>query len=199
MHRAAERSGMQVAVRTDDFHLRITKSAKAVGDGRNAFLEYVGIRNDDQIAFEQIFMSFDQSRKIFTADFFFSLEDDFDVRRKRSAVFQECFNRFDVNKNLTLIVRCAPCIKIAIAYGRLEWRCFPFIERIFRLDIVMTVNKERRRAGSIQPIRIHGRMTGCFQNLDVLQSDHLQMILQPFRRTPHFRFAFCLRAYAGNR
>ena len=61
---------------------------------------------------------------------------------------------------LALVVAGAACVEPAIADGRLERRRDPGVEWIGRLDVVVTVQQHRRRAGRVGAATQHHRPAG---------------------------------------
>jgi hypothetical protein len=97
---------------------------------------------------------------VIAADLLLSLRDDDHVDRELLAHRQVGFERFDVQEKLTFVVNRAACEDFSIPYRRLECRRGPQIERLRRLDIVVTVDDDRRSAGCFSPFADHYRMAG---------------------------------------
>ena len=66
-----------------------------------------------------------------------------------------------MQEDLALVVRGAPAEDLAVALGGLERRGMPLVERFHRLDVVVTVDKNGRRAGILgRPVGEDGGLAG---------------------------------------
>ena len=59
---------------------------------------------------------------------------------------------------VALVVGRATAVDAAVLDGRLERRRVPQVERIDRLDVVVGVDEDRRRAFGMQPVGVDDRM-----------------------------------------
>src|SRR5215831_14351912 len=86
---------------------------------------------------------------------------------------------------LSFVVVCTPPIDEAVADGGLEGRTFPLVQGIRRLDVVMAVDGQRRRAGAAQPLRYDHWVASVEDvgELDV-HPETTQLLGQPAGRPP---------------
>jgi hypothetical protein len=70
-----------------------------------------------------------------------------------------------VGHHLTLVVGGAAGIEVAVAHRRLERAGDPLIERVGRLHIVVTVDKDGRLAGRTEPLGEHNRVARGWDDL----------------------------------
>ena len=63
--------------------------------------------------------------------------------------WQRRFNRQQIGKVLTFVVAHAACKELAIADRRLKGGRYPFVERVGRLHVVMSVDQQCGRTGYI--------------------------------------------------
>jgi hypothetical protein len=80
-----------------------------------------------------------------------------------------------LSDDLALVVDRASSVEVSIALRRLERRCEPLVERVRRLNIVVTVDEHGRLAGSMEPVSVDQRMPFGLNELRMLHSDALQV------------------------
>ena len=102
-----------------------------------------------------------------------------------------------MDEHLSLVVGGATAMETAVAQRRLERRRHPLVEGIRRLDVVVPIDQERRRIGSMQPVRRDDRMASRVHDPHMLQADRAQVIGQPCRAAPQILGMPRLRADAG--
>src|SRR6266496_2805418 len=78
-------------------------------------------------------------------------------------------------------------IDAAIAQRGRERRRRPFVQRVGRLDVIMAVEKQGRRAGHFGPPTPHDGMRVAAQELDVVRPEPTQLVGDPLRRAPAVR------------
>ena len=84
--------------------------------------------------------------------------------------------------DLALVVGGAAGQHVAVPDDRLERRARPEVERIDRLDVVMAVDDDGRRIGSVKPVRIDDRVAVRFGHLDVVEAGGPERVGKPGRR-----------------
>src|SRR3954454_5988834 len=80
------------------------------------------------------------------------------------------FDGLDVHIHLAFVITGSASVDIAVANARLEGRIFPKLERIGRLNIVVTVAEHGGLAGSMQPISVDERVLTCSDQLNVFEA-----------------------------
>src|SRR5205807_816999 len=71
-----------------------------------------------------------------------------DVAGQRATLREMRFEGFDMKEKLSFVVHGAASEDFSGAHLRLEWRRLPEAERLGGLDVVVTVDENRRRAGA---------------------------------------------------
>src|SRR5438874_1020419 len=84
------------------------------------------------------------------------------------------FDGLDVHVHLPLVITRAASIEIAIANARLKGRAFPKVQRIRRLDVVMSVAEHGGFAWSMKPVCVDERVLARGNDLNVFQSRALK-------------------------
>ncbi len=84
------------------------------------FGQHGGVRNDQRIGFQALAVLFHKIPQADAAYFFFAFDHHFNVDGELAFRLLQRFERFDVNVNLSLVVRRAAPKKIAVANRWLE-------------------------------------------------------------------------------
>src|SRR5580658_222366 len=195
---AAENSRVQVLHGSGDFDLIIVQTPKAVRNRRNAFRQHRGIRNDERIRLEAFAVLANEIPQTHAADFLFPFDHHLDVDGQFSSGVTQRFQRLDVDVNLSFVVRRAAAIEISVADGGVERRSGPKIQRFRGLNVIVSVEKDRRLAWSAQRFAIDERMHPGGRDFYVFQASGAKLIRHPARRFLDVRLVFRLRANAGN-
>ena len=87
-----------------------------------------------------------------------SLEDEADVEGRLAVRVHHGLVGLQETEDLSLVVRRAAGVELAVADGGRERRRVPFLDRIGRLDVVVAVDQERRAAGDDGPLGPDHRM-----------------------------------------
>ena len=96
-----------------------------------------------------------------------------------------------------LVVGGAAAVEAAVAFGGFVRRRQPLLGTAGRLDVVMSVEEERRLAGGMQPVAIYIRMgVGDLEDVHVLDADVAQRPGDAFRRTLHLGRREAFRRHA---
>ena len=85
---AAERSGMQIALRAAQVDLKIREAAQAVADRRNAAIEHRRVGDDDDVGREFLLVRSHEVVEVDAADFFLALDEELDVERQAAVLLQ---------------------------------------------------------------------------------------------------------------
>src|SRR5208337_5328111 len=105
------------------------------------------------------FVSSDKRRQVRTVDFLFTFDYTLHVHGQGSLCPKISFQRLDVREQLSFAVTRAPAVEILAADRRLErWRV-PFVERISRQDVVMTINQHGGPVWRSFPSAVDERLT----------------------------------------
>jgi hypothetical protein len=102
-------------------------------------------------------------------------------KRQSLVVGQQRFERFDVHIHLALVVHGAARVEVAIALGRLKRRREPFVQRIGRLNVIVSIQQRGWLAGGMKPVGIDQRMTGFFRASGLDQPNVLHADARQFR------------------
>src|SRR5215207_10410898 len=85
----------------------------------------------------------------------------------------------DNGNEVRLHVGRAAGVDQAVTERRLEWRRLPQLERVGRLDVIVTVDEDRGLAGSGVPGAVYNRVAWCFDQADVGHACRSQAISDP--------------------
>ena len=77
--------------------------------------------------------------------------------------------------HLPFVVDRPPGVKVAVALGGLERGGMPFVQGIGGLHIVMAIGQAGWLACGMQPVSINQRVTGGFDDPDMLQANPLHL------------------------
>src|SRR5690606_37632568 len=114
--------------------------------------------DDEEIRTDELSMLLQKLWKVCGTDFFFALDQELDVERERALRLDQGLQRLKVHKHLPLVVACAPSPNVSITDGRLKGRRRPQVDRINRLDVVVTVNQRCGPTGLIDALGVYDRM-----------------------------------------
>src|SRR5208337_5295263 len=105
------------------------------------------------------FVSSDKRRQVRTVDFLLALEHALHIDGQGAFCPKISFHRLDVREQLSFVVTRSPAVEILAADRRLErWRV-PFVERISRQDVVMTINQHGGPVWRSFPSAVDERLT----------------------------------------
>ncbi len=88
---------------------------------------------------------------------------------------QQRFQRLHLRPHLALVVHRAAGVDVAVAFGGLEGRREPLVQRIGRLHVVVPINQHRGLARGVQPVGIDQRVARGLNQPHVLHADALQL------------------------
>src|SRR5689334_3600380 len=110
----------------------------------------------------------------FTTYLFLALDQEFEIDGQPAAMYStQSFNCLNMHVHLALVVTRAAGIDVAVANTGLEWRRFPKLNRIRRLNVVMPIAEDSRLAGGVKPIGIDKGVFFCRDHLHVFESGTL--------------------------
>jgi len=84
-----------------------------------------------------------------------------------------------MNVHLALVVSGAAAVEVAVANGRFERRSGPKIERLGRLNVIVSVEKDGGLAGSIEGFGVDERMEMGGNNFDGGEPGRAEVIRDP--------------------
>ena len=119
--------------------------------------------------------------------FLFALEDVLDVDRQAVARREQCRCCHDVGVDLALVVGGAAADQPMAVDHRLERAVRPQLERVDRLDVVVAVDEDGRRALGVQPVAVDDRMAAGLADLDVLDAGSRSVVGEPLGGPPDVR------------
>ena len=105
----------------------------------------------------------------------------------------------EVHEDLALVVGRAARVDLAVADGGLKRRRLPELDGIDRLDVVVAVEEDRRRAFGAEPVAIDDGVAGRFEEPDIGQADAAHLVGRPFGAAAHIAGMLRQRADARNR
>ena len=124
------------------------------------------------------------------ADLLLALDDEFEVDRLVSGLDHR-LEGLDVHEHLALVVTRTPGkdgalgMQFRLADDRLERRGSPEIERIRRLDVVVSIDEDRRQGRVHNPLPVHDRIAGGLHDLHTVGPRLAQVICHGFRAADH--------------
>ena len=123
-HCAAEVPGVQVAVRSGYFHLPISQTAQAGGQRRQIGSQHAGVRHEDNVGLQQLFVLLAEGFQAGRTNLFLALEDEFHVDLQQAAL-RQVFKGFDLDEGLSLVIVGTARPDTPVAHFRLEGGAFP--------------------------------------------------------------------------
>ena len=118
---------------------------------------------------------------------------------KTRGLLQMRFDRFEVHEDLPLVVGRSARVDFAVANRGFKRRRLPEIERVDGLDVVVTVEEDRRSTGCVHPVAVDDRIAGCVDQADMLHPDPGHLVRAPLRAALHVACVFRKGTDAGNR
>ena len=124
-------------------------------------------------------MGADEVFEMRAADLLLAFDEDADVARQPPRLLHVRFDSLEVHEHLALVVGRPAGVELAVAHRGLERRRRPQLQRIDRLHVVMAVEEDRGRPRRAQPVGVHHRVAGRFDEARVLHPDSLELVLRP--------------------
>ncbi len=156
--RAAVHAGMQIVTGAFDEQLGIHHAAQTHADGGQLRREHFGIADHRGIGFQARGPGLDVLFDVLAAGFLFAFEQKLYVHGQFASGLQQAFDGLDLDVHLAFIVDRAAGEDVVAANGGLERRRFPFVQRIGRLHIVVSVKEDGGLAGGREPLRVDKRI-----------------------------------------
>ncbi len=170
---------MQIARGATHVDLVVREAAQPVADRWHAPVEHRRIGNDHHVGRQLLFVTADVVVEVGAADLLLALEHDLDVDRQAARLLQVRFDGLEVHEDLALVVRGAARVDLAVADGGLEGRRFPQLERIDGLNVVVSVEEHRRRAGRAEPLAVDDGIAGRLFEPRRRQTDATELVARP--------------------
>ena len=117
-----------------------------------------GVADDREVRIEPVAVRLQPGVEVGRPGLLLALEHVADVDGQAALGLQPGARGPQVEMDLALVVRRAAREDAAVLDARLERRPHPQVERIDRLDVVVAVDEDRRRALGVQPVGVHDRM-----------------------------------------
>ena len=106
-----------------------------------------------------------KSRQSRAARFLFALDQKLDLNWQVTLCLQIRFDPKHMSDHLAFVVGRSACIDFSIPHTWLKRRCVPQLNRIRRLDIVVTVNQNRGRALNFWRFSVDQRVAASLNQL----------------------------------
>ena len=119
-HRAAERAGVEVAVRAGHAKLEVGQAAQAVVDGRDAGGELVAVANHHAVAGQPVGVLAKVLLQGVAADLLLALDEELQVQGQAALDGDPGLGALQVGEHLAFVVGGAAGVEVAVAAGRLE-------------------------------------------------------------------------------
>ena len=144
--------------RVRGLQLEIEISPHPIGDRGLLGAEHGRVGHHNSIGSKSLPIAGDKRHQISAADLLLSLENEFDIDGQAASGPQIGLHGLHMRQHLPLVVAYAPPKKVFSADGRIERRRAPLVDRVGRLDVVMSVDEQRRPVGGSPPFAIYDRM-----------------------------------------
>ena len=116
----------------------------------------------------------------------------------QTALTNEEFKCLDMHEQLSLVIICSTGIDSSVTNLRLERIRMPKLDRIDRLDIIMSIYKNCRKRGINNLLTEHYRMTGCRINRSLIGTGLQKKFHKSVCATLHIRLMLLKRAHRRN-
>src|SRR6185437_6910674 len=125
------------------------------------------VRRDDEVGGEQTLVVANERVEARAADLLLALEHALDVDGQRAHRGKERFGNLDRQEHRALVVGDAARVDAAVAQCRRKGRALPLLQRIGRLDIIMSIYQNRHLARGAEPFAVDDRVAGGRHRADV--------------------------------
>ena len=149
--RTAEGARVHVAGGAAHVELAVGHAAHAGADRRRLAGPHAGVGDHDDVAAQPVGPGRQQCREVRGAGLLLALDEHLEVDGRAGASGRREMgpDAEGVEAHLTLVVGRAPRVQPVTDDGRLERRVLPQVQRCDRLDVVVTVDQDRRRSGVV--------------------------------------------------
>ena len=145
---------MQVGRRPPDEDLQVAEAFEAVGDRRHVDAELAAIGDEDDITGQPVELFADERVEVGAADLFFAFAEDLDIAGKLSVHLPRGLDALDEGVELALVIGGAAGEEVSIPLRWFKRRTLPLIVGVRWLHIVVSVDQDGRRAGSLQAFTV---------------------------------------------
>src|SRR5438552_9216479 len=111
-----------------------------------AFFGHVAVVADDTISLQFLRVLVNETWEVWTPDLLFALDNELEIERNIAGIFEIALSRFDERDNIVLAICRASRDNLPPAQLRIEGSRDPFLERLHRLYIVVSIGAESLRA-----------------------------------------------------
>src|SRR6266568_4389533 len=139
-------------------NLGVSNTPQSVDEGRLLFGGHMRVADENRITLQALRIGLHVVFDRLAAMLFLTLNEYAYVDGQRTIDSNERLKRFEDEHDLTFIVRGPTTIEVAIANRRLKRGSRPQFHRIDRLNVIVSIDKQGRLAGSLQPLPIDERM-----------------------------------------
>ena len=171
-------------------------ATQALGQSRISLGDHPGIRDGDDVAAQLAAAGANEVIKVRASDFFFAFDQENEIHRQGPFLAQQVGGAENVGENLSLVVRRPAGEDALVAYGRLEGRRGPEIQRLLGLDVIVSVNEHSRPARRFGAAGQHSGVSAGFRDLR-LEPAMAEQGAEPIRAGPHFRRVVRLGRHAA--
>ena len=189
---------MQVATRTVHEHFEVGDAPESGADRRDIDSQHSSVAYDHRITCQPIGRGSQERLQVDASDFFLTFEAQLHVHRHPETALDSGLERLDVHQDLALVVVRAACVDAAVLVRRLERRRVPELLRVYRLNVVVSIDQHGRRVGIHDLVCHHERISFRRDDLDVVHPRLADDIGQPLGAAAHVGGVSLLGAHAGN-
>ena len=151
-----------------------------------AHVEVAGVGQHDRVGGEEPSVPLQEGLEAGRADLLFALDEELEVQGQPARGLEPGARGGDVGDEGALVVHRPPAVEAAVALGRLEGRRDPLLRAAGRLDVVVAVDEQRRRALGVQPVPVDvGVLAGHLEEPHVLEAGLAQEIRGLLGRAAH--------------
>ena len=173
--RAAVHAGMKIGFCAAHFDLGVDHAAQADAKRRKSGSKELGVANQRKVGFQVGRLRSNVVRNSLPSHLFLAFEKNPDVEGQRVVCGHERLERLHLRDHLALVVDRTAGVEVSIALCGLEGRREPLVERVGRLNIVVTVDEHGRLAGGMQPVGVDQRMAFGLNQSRMLHANALQI------------------------
>ena len=189
---------MQVPLCSPGRPFRVDQPAQTGADGGGFGHVHGGVGYQRGIGCKPLGVRGDELRDGLSAHFLLALDEELDIHGKLSVGLPQALQRLDVRQHLALVVGGPASVDLPAHDSGIKRVGVPFVDRVDRLHVVVSVEQDRRLAGRMAPFPIDERVPPAFNDLDGVESALNQLALRIVRRPANVRTVLRKRADAGD-